>query len=102
MNKVVPINSGRFVGSYYAQNSGERIPEKGFLLAGVILSVFLQIINCAYGGLVPTIMFAGSVLVGSILGLAIYYKLPYQVISIRSVIMPQAPPSVDAMLKKVA
>lgn len=100
MNKLVSINR-KFPGAYYARNDEEQIPEKVLLVAGVVISMLLQIF-CAYAGLIPLFVSAGSALTGFMLGLAIYYKFPYRFTSLNVEKLPRAPTRREARLKKAA
>jgi hypothetical protein len=104
MNNMVPINSKKFLGAYSDAQNSERIPDEAVFFTGVIFFVVLpQIINIVYGGFIPLVVFAGSALVGSILGLVMYNRFPYRMPTcLRSGNVPQAPPSEGVAKKKAA
>ena len=104
MSNVVALNSRRFLGAYCEAQNSKSIPEEVFFFTGVILTIVLpQIIYSAYGGLVILFMFAGVALAGTFLGVAMYYQLPYKLISFAKMgTVPQAPPSGSNTLKKAA
>lgn len=109
MNNVVSINkdnngSRDLFGAYIKAQNNQRIPEEVFFVAGVILTVGLpELFFSIYGGLVPFIVFASTMLVGAGLGLATnYYKSPYQTLSLSKEPVPQFPTSKKGTTKKAA
>lgn len=90
MSNVISINKnsegdkGSFLGAYIEAQNNQHIPEEVFFVAGVILTVGLpEFLLSVYGGLIPFIVFASSLLAGIGLGLATdYYKTPYQTLSL--------------------
>ena len=82
-NKVVSINRGRLLGAHnYAHNRALN-PVASIYVAGFIPLVELpQIILSIYGGIIPSITFAVSSLIGSTLGLILYRYFPYRQISL--------------------
>jgi hypothetical protein len=111
MTNIVSINkdskqrsSDNFLGAYIDAQNNQRIPEEVIFVAGVILTLGLpEFFLSIYGGLIPLIVFASSLLVGSGLGVAInYYKLPYQTLSLNEEAESQVPASKNDTKKKAA
>lgn len=100
MSNIVSINRDNevsFLGAYIEAQNNQRIPEEVFFVAGVILTVGLpESFLVIYGGLIPFIVFASSLLAGAGLGLAIdYYKSPYQTLSLSKEAGSQSPTRKD-------
>lgn len=103
MNNMVPINSKKFLGAYSEAQNSERIPDAVLFSTGVIFSALPQIIFGAYGGSLSLAILAASLLVGVVLGLIMYYRYPYQVLScVEYGNVPQAPPRESTQKKKAA
>lgn len=100
MNNLVSINR-KLPGGYLTRRGDDHIPEKVLLISGVIVSTLLQIF-CAYVGLIPLLVSAGSTLAGAALGLAIYYKSPRRLTSLNVRTLPQSPMNRETALKKAA
>lgn len=109
MNNVVSFNKDKngsrdLFGAYIRAQNNQRIPEEVFFAAGVILTVGLpELFFSIYGGLLPFIVFASTMLVGVGLGLAINnYKSPYQTLSLSKEPVTQSPTSRKGTTKKAA
>jgi hypothetical protein len=104
MSNVVSINHKRILGTYINTQGRELIPDEAYFVGGVFFSVlFPQFIYCLYGGLLSLIAFASSGLAGALLGLAMYYRLPYRQPSCFDTgTVTQDPPRKDVTLKEAA
>lgn len=103
-NKYNKGNKGSFLGAYINAQNNQRIPEEVIFVAGVILTVGLpEIFLSVYGGLIPLIVFASSLLMGVGLGLVTdYYKTPYQTLSLSKGTVLQVPANRNDTTKKAA
>lgn len=81
MNNVIPLKRRGFLAGYISQNSRRR-PHEAVFLAGVLIAIVLaETVYCAFGGPVPAIGFAVSALLGSTIGVTIYRRFPYRMVS---------------------
>jgi len=104
---VVSINSknrNKVVGAYIEAQRRERILDGAAFVAGVLVTLVLpRIIYCVYFGPITAIAFAGLALVGTIVGVAMYYTPPDQIVScVSKRTTAQLMPTEDTETKKAA
>lgn len=81
MNNVIPLKRRGFLAGYISQSSRRR-PHDGVFLAAVLIAMVLaETAYCAFGGPVPAIGFAACVLLGSTIGVTVYRRFPYRMVS---------------------
>lgn len=81
MNNVIPLKRRAFLAGYILQSSRRRPHEAVFLAAVLIAMVLAATAYCAFGGPVPAIGFAATVLLGSAIGVTVYRRFPYRMVS---------------------
>lgn len=103
MNNLISINRGRFLADYTSKNTGSTFERTAFF-AGVLLTVVLpQTIYCASHGPVPSIAFAATALVGTIVGVTRYRQSSYWPdSSVAKRIVPRASQDDDTTMKPAA
>lgn len=92
MNNVIPLKRRAFLAGYILQSSRRRPHEALVLAAVLIATVLAETAYCAFGGPVPAIGFAASMLLGSTIGVTVYRLFPYRMVScVERRDYPQAP-----------
>jgi len=77
-NNVVPFNSkneNKGMDQYVAPGLTERVLERAGFVTGVLATIVLpRIIYCSYGGPISANAFIGLAVLGTVIGVAMYYR----------------------------
>lgn len=104
MKRVFLINKKRFLGSYALLQQNGSGHENAMFLPGVVFTMVVPVISyCSYGGPVRPLVFAGVMLVGTVLGMVKYRGRPgSELTSLDIGTAPRTRSRVDLRLKKAA
>ena len=103
MNKIVSINSKKFLGTYPYMN-GSDLEEKFLTLGSVMSLAALPTVSLTYGGAIPFIILALILLTGAAIGAVAYSRRnPRQGLRfVAAEAVPKTPPTAVAQTKKAA
>ena len=103
MNQIAQLNRRKFLGGYLAAEDALPLTNRASFFIGVTSSLVLpETILCSYYGILFATVLGACAFAGVSLGLTIYRRFPYQIITCVPIAATQVPVSQEQPKRKAA